>query len=123
MGIEYQSNNHEAFVLLCCFRSCSCRLRLSWKQKNTIIDKGPRECGGSKANDSGKLTFKCRSRAKKNTKHCKATCPKGMKVDVGGQPTTRKIRCSKVRKGLTMAWVSKQYTDSDKEINPNLFKC
>merc|ERR1719436_1160298 len=91
-------------------------------KKNQPIDKGPRECGGSKANDSGNLTFKCRSRAKKNTKHCKATCPKGMKVDVGGQPTTRKIRCSKVRKGLTMAWVSKQNTDADHEINPNLFR-
>merc|ERR1739848_790101 len=51
------------------------------KNKGTEVDKGPRECGGVKANDMGNLTWSCRSRNKKNgktkgnTKHCKAQCP------------------------------------------------
>ena len=60
-----------------------------------VVDKGPRECGGVKANDMGNLTWSCRSRNKKNgktkgnTKHCKAQCPDGWKVQTGGQGTDK----------------------------------
>ena len=65
------------------------------KNKGTEVDKGPRECGGVKANDMGNLTWSCRSRNKKNgktkgnTKHCKAQCPDGWKVQTGGQGTDK----------------------------------
>lgn len=90
-------------------------------KKNQPVDKGPRECGGSKAVDAGDLKFKCRSRAAKNTKRCKATCPKGQKVNSGS--SHRKIRCSTTAKG-GFKWVSKTDTDgSGPTVNPNNFFC
>ena len=90
-------------------------------KKPQPIDKGPRECGGVKANDNGDLTFKCRSRATKNTKRCKAACPKGMSVNSGA--SKRKIRCSTTAKG-GLKWVSKSDTDSNgPSVNPNSFFC
>ena len=91
-------------------------------KKNQIVDKGPRECGGSKATDNGDLKFKCRSRAAKNTKRCKAFCPKGMSVQTTNG-SSRKLRCVQEKKG-GFKWVSKTTTnDNGPEIDPNSFSC
>merc|ERR1712140_63791 len=98
------------------------------KNKGTQVDKGPRECGGVKANDMGNLTWSCRSRNKKNgktkgnTKHCKAQCPDGWKVQTGGQGT-RKLRCSTTANG-GLKWVNKKDMDATgPSVNPSKFSC
>merc|ERR1712035_296303 len=85
-------------------------------KKNQVVDKGPRECGGSKATDNGDLKFKCRSRATKNTKRCKAFCPKGMSVQTTNG-SSRKLRCVQEKKG-GFKWVSKTTSNADGPESP-----
>ena len=92
-------------------------------KKNTVIDKGPRECGGLKATDNGDLKFKCRSRAAKNTKRCKAYCPKGMSVQTPNG-SSRKLRCVQAKKPNSFKWVSKSTPNADgPAVDPNTFSC